>query len=104
MAQVQNEGDFRLGFWFGMLLAQTMGLDTTNDAIYDQLRGLARGELSLMASPEEAFGKVEKKIGRPLTDLEKAFLRSGGPQDRVQQDALNAELAAMVLRIMGQPL
>jgi hypothetical protein len=104
MEQVQNEGDLRLGFWFGMLLAKTMGLDAPKDAIYDQLRSLARGELSLMDSPEEALRNVEKDLGKPLSELQKAVFRSGSIKDRVREDALNAELAAVILRIMGQPL
>lgn len=98
---MESEQDFRVGFCFAVLLVQTMGFKTA--AIYDQLRSVARGELTLMPSPEDAQRASEAEIGRPLTDAELAEFKACLPKNRPEQDARNREFAKLILRLMGQP-
>jgi hypothetical protein len=110
---VKNEGDFRLGFWFALLLARTLDFDKDLDIIYDQLRSIARGELTLIASPEEARAKMineinrlETTLGRPPNEHERSLLEqamnAAAVTNRKEQDARNRELATLTLRLMGQ--
>src|SRR4051812_17282405 len=99
---MESEADFRVGFWFGVMLANSMGFKCDRTAVYDQLRALARGDLTLMPSREEAFRNLETTVGRPLTEEERELAQSWHPQDRAQQDAQNSELASLILRLMGQ--
>jgi hypothetical protein len=79
-----------------------MGFKTTPTAIYDQLRSLAKGEMSLMPSPEEAMQHVETILGRPLNENELELAKTWMPNNRPEQDARNRESARLLLRLMGQ--
>ncbi len=99
---MQSEGDFRLGFWFALFVAKTMGFDPGLNALYDQLRSVARGELTLMPSPEDALRDAQAELGRPLTEPEFALFQSCVPKNRSEQDAGNRERASLILRLMGK--
>ncbi len=99
---MQSEGDFRLGFWFALLVAKTMGFNATPDAIYNQLRSVAHGELTLMPSPEDALRDAQAHFGRPLTKPELALFESCLPKNRSEQDAGNRDRASLILRLMGK--
>jgi hypothetical protein len=99
---MESESDFNLGFWFALQLARTMGFDHAPNAIYDQLRSVARGELTLMPSPEDTLRDAETAIGHPLTDQEQELLQACLPKNRAVQDARNRDLASIILRLKGQ--
>jgi hypothetical protein len=73
---MESERDVRLGFWFGLLLARTMGFNAGTDAIYNQLRSVERGELTLMPSPEDVLHDFQSKLGRRLTEQERELAQS----------------------------
>jgi hypothetical protein len=101
---MESEGDFRLGFWFGLLVARSMGFNANYDAILDQVRDVARGELTLMPSPEEVKRDAEAHFGRSLTHEEEAALQAALPTNRAHQDARNRDYADLILRLMGRPM
>jgi hypothetical protein len=101
--EMESEQDFRLGFWFALMLARTMGFNTTPQAIYDQLRSVADGDLTLMPSPEDALRDAQAGLGRLLSEPERELIESCLPKNRTEQDARNRELASLILRLMGQP-
>ena len=101
---MQSEDDFRLGFWFALFVAKTMGFDPLPEAIYNQLRSIARGELTLMPSPEDALHDAQKSLGRDLTEKELELFQSCLPKNRAEQDAGNRERASLILRLMGQKI
>lgn len=108
----ENDSVFVSGFWFGILVAQSMGFKYGGAAaspVFDQLRAVAAGDLSLMdsgfddpdiieAAKPELANVAEKMFGRPLTDEDLRSLDQG----RASYDARNRELASAVLREMGQ--
>lgn len=100
---IEREADFRAGYWFGLFLARTMGFNPDIDAIYEQLRSVARGDLSLMASPAEVMRELQSQMGRPLTEQELQLASLAIPTNRAEQDGRNRELARLILRLMGQP-
>jgi hypothetical protein len=99
---MESESSFRVGFWFGLLLAKSMGFDALPQGIYDQLRNVARSELTLMPSPADALHDMEAHVGRPLTASEQALAMSSLPTNRAAQDAANRQRASLLLRLMGQ--
>lgn len=101
---MEHEKNFRLGFWFALLLAKTLDFNPSNGAIYGQLRSIAHGEFTLMPSPEDALRDSEAELGRPLTESERTLFNSCLPTNRTEQDARNQELAKYILQEMGQPV
>ena len=98
---MQSEGDFRLGFWFALLLARTMGFDVKPSAICDQLRSVARGEVTLMPSPDDALHDVQANLGRPLTETEIELFQSCLSTNHAERDARSRDLANLILAGRG---
>jgi hypothetical protein len=91
------------GFWFGIHLAQSMGLEADTLDLVVQLRRVASGELSLVPSPEALLRDwrrmAQKATGRPPTDADLELYRSQhSPERRAKEDALNRSIAAEMIR------
>ena len=99
---MESESDFCVGFWFALFVAKTMGFEAQPNTIYDQLRSVARGDLTLMPSPADVFRDIEATFGRPLTESERDWAMSCMPTNRAEQDAANRERAITILRLRGQ--
>ena len=65
---------FRVGFWFGVQVAKSMGFDADPMRVLDQLRSIRRGKMTLMPSPDEAISEFrrefEREFGHVPTDKE----------------------------------
>lgn len=102
MEQKNDEYAFLTGFWFGLLLAKSMGLKTDRDSIFNQLRSVTQGELTIIPSPDEALSDVRAELGRPLTEEELKCFHVALPKNRRAQDEKNREYANLILRLQKQ--
>jgi hypothetical protein len=113
--EMESERDFRLGFWFALFVARTLSYKSEPSELYDRLREIARGEVTLIPSPEEVMSRIpealrdfESKIGRPPTEEERQMIeqiaKGSIVENRGEQDAMNRQFAKLILRLMNQPI
>jgi hypothetical protein len=92
--EMTSESDFVLGFWFGIVVARTMGFQKDQVAVREHLRSVERGDLTLFPTPEEVrrlcIDLVEAQLGRPATEEYLEVVRAAERFDR--------ERASVILR------
>ena len=102
---MKTEDNFLDGFLLGIAVARSLSFKYDFDKIFDQLRAVATGELSLLPTTEEEIQDFMKVVGRAPTAREIEDVRSSSPaSNRRQQDARYKEQAKIILRLMNQPL
>ena len=92
--------DFTEGFMFALNLLSSIGQVPDFDDMVARLFAVARGELSLMSTPEEAIQEIERDAGRPLPERLKQTIRRA-LSHRSRPDTFHRGAATIVLREMG---
>ncbi len=95
-----SDDDFRDGFIFALHVQGSLGDKADFDAIVAQLVSVARGQLSLQPSPDEAIRGIEADAGKPLPDILKQSVHRM-LNSRKQTDATNQKFAHRMLALMG---
>jgi hypothetical protein len=90
--------DFTEGFMFALRVVDSLGDRHDFDSIVAQLLAVAKGELSLQPSPEEAIRNIEADVGRPMPDVLKRSVHRM-QASRHEADATNRGFA---LRMLSQ--
>jgi hypothetical protein len=89
-----SESDFVLGFWFGIVVARSMGFQTDQTAVREHLGRIERGDRPLIPTPEEVrrlcIDLVEAHGGGPATEEYLQTVREAESFDR--------ERASVILR------
>lgn len=92
--------EFGDGFMFALHVLSSMGHQPRFGEIMAQLHSVAMGDLTLMATPEEAIRDTEQGTGREMPDKLKSIIRRllG---NRASVDSSNRASAIFILREFG---
>ena len=100
MADEAISKEFQRGFQFALIVFKSMGVAVDLDALEGHLASVARGDLTLVPTPEEVIQEQESQAGKPmpaeLTDVVRRLLAG-----RAEKDAWNRQAAASILEMMG---
>jgi len=88
------------GFLFALHVLGSMGHRPAFDDIIAQLVSVAKGDLSLMPTPEEAIRTTEQEVGKEMPESLKAMFRRN-LNERAGTDADHRASAIYMLRVMG---
>ena len=99
MEHPKNYG-YNEGFLFALHVLSSMGYRPAFDDIVAQLVSVAKGELSLMPTPEEAIRTTEEEVGNEMPESLKAMFRRN-LSNRASTDFDHRASAIYMLQVMG---
>jgi hypothetical protein len=97
-----GDGEFALGFWFAINVLWSMVDIPSSGEVVEQLEAVARGELSLMPSLDEAVREHEVESGEPISNDMKELFRQA-LSNRREVDASQQVSARRVLSVKVWP-
>lgn len=87
-------------FFFTTALLESIGTRIDYAKVFERLEEVARGEVTLLDSLDEAISRRERGLGRPICDVEREIMTQQLLENRQFADEDNRQVALRIARVI----